>query len=154
MVYDALVHGAVGAVFFGSHQLRNEIPLDEPLWDSGVHALAAELAEIGATLRRGQDVNGLRVQPASLVARNVRLEDREYLLVVNEAAAEIDGTLDFADGVARVCELPGDRCVEIEGDRMVEKFAAWEVRVYRIVRQVAPAASRAGGSPSEPRVTG
>lgn len=134
MVYDALVHGAAGAVFFGSHQLRNEIPLDEPLWDSGVRTVGMELVEIGVALRRGQVAGDLRVQPASLVARYVRFEGREYLLVVNEAATEIAGTLHFQDGAARVCELPGGRCVEIEGDRMVESFAPWGVRVYRVVR--------------------
>jgi hypothetical protein len=134
MTYDALVHGAAGVIVFGSHQLRNTIPLDEPLWDIGVRALGRELAEIGGTLRHGHSVGDLRIEPASLVARGVRLAGREYVLAVNESAAAFGGTLHLDAGLREAHELPGNRRVETDGHRIAQTFGPWGVHVYRITR--------------------
>lgn len=134
MVYDALVHGARGIAFFGSHQLRDRIPLDEPVWDVGVRGIARELEAIGPALRFGAVVSGIAAEPAELAWRGVRWAGEEFLLVVNESGAATGGSISLVGDLTGARELFENRAIAIEQSRMTDSFPPWGVHVYRLSR--------------------
>jgi hypothetical protein len=134
MVYDAVVHGARGVIFFGSHQLRNTIPLDEPVWDVGVRRAARELGIIGPLLLRGEPLNDVSAQPKSIVARGWRSCDSEILIATNASASPETGLLCFGDGVRRAYDIFEDRRPTVDRGCLHDEFEAYGVHIYRITR--------------------
>jgi hypothetical protein len=134
MVYDALVHGARGVMFFGSHQLRNTIPLDEPVWDAGVRRAARELGIIGPLLLRGEPLGDVSAQPKSLAARGWRSCDSQLLIAINTSASPEIGLLCFGDGIRDAYDIFEDRRPIVDRGCLRDEFGAHGVHVYRIAR--------------------
>jgi len=130
MVYDALIHGARGIVFFGSHQLRNTIPLDEPLWDRGVRDIARELGEIGPALLRCGHPCPVPAAPAALVA--VQCEGSDLLIAANATAVPVAGTLRLGGDAASVREIFDNREISVADGVLRDDYSAYQVHVYVI----------------------
>lgn len=134
MAYDALVHGARGVIFFGSHQLRNLIPLDEPVWNTAVRTLARELQVIGPTLRLGETNDSLVVEPPFVVARSARWMGREIVIAVNESDQAISAAILLEQPAAHAHELFERRPANIQDRRIIDAFPPWGVHVYAVTR--------------------
>jgi hypothetical protein len=130
MVYDALIHGARGVIFFGSHQLRNTIPLDAPVWSSGVRAVTRELAEIGPALLRCDLPRAVAADPQALEAMRCAGSATDLVIAANAGGASVDGRLTL-DG-RRVREIFDGRELDIVQGILNDSFTPYQVHVYAI----------------------
>jgi len=117
MVYDALLYGARGVIFFGSHQLRNTIPLDEPVWDVGVRSAVRELGRIGPVLLHGEP-----------------LGDAALVIAANTSPSPETGVVCFGDGIRDAYELFEDHHPTADQDCLRDDFRPYGVHVYGITR--------------------
>jgi hypothetical protein len=134
MVYDALLSGARGIAFFGSHQLRNTIPLEEPLWDNGVRTLAGELRAVGPVLLAGVPTDEVTATPGVIVTRAVGNDDAELLLAANTTDSNVDAVIRFGRAVFAAQEIFDGYVLRVEDDAIRDGFAPHGVHVYRIER--------------------
>jgi hypothetical protein len=134
MVYDVLVHGARGVIFFGSHQLRNTIALDEPVWDVGVRTVARELGIIGPLLLGAEPLSDVTAQPASLVTHGWRSRHSQLVVATNATPFPAAGLLCFSDGISDAHEVFEDRHPPVAQECLHDDFQPYGVHVYRIAR--------------------
>lgn len=136
MVYDALLHGARGITFFGSHQLRNLIPLDEPVWDDGVRRATRELGQIGSVTHRSEPVEGVSGDPAALVVAGFRAGEEEIVIAANGTDAPVAGTIRWDTAIADAYEIFDQRRPDVATYTVRDDFDPYGVHVYRITRFV------------------
>jgi hypothetical protein len=134
MVYDALAGGAGGIVFFGSHQLRNTIRLDDPVWNEGVRRVVRELRSIGPTLLAGERTGGAFAEPAGVEVFTVRSSTRELIVARNTTAAALDAVLHFEAIIAEAVEIFDERRVFLTGSELHDSFDPYGVHVYEVLR--------------------
>ena len=134
MAHDAGAPGAAGVAFFGSHQLRNLIPLDAPVWMLGVARVAGELALVGPRLRDGAPLSIIAAEPDSVVVRAVRSEHGDLAVAVNEANVPVAATLQFDRTPSEAWEVFEERGVVTDGSELHDDFAPYGVHVYRVGR--------------------
>lgn len=134
MAYDAVVHGARGVIFFGSHELRNTIPLDEAIWGIGVRRLAHELTSIGRLLIEGEPLSDLSVQPAEIAARGWQLGDSQLVIAANPSNAAAIVELCFNGGISDAYEMFDAYHPTREDACVRDALAPHGVHVYRVSR--------------------
>lgn len=145
MVYQALIHGARGLIFFGGHMTAGLAPEDLPRgwnWRFWNRVLRPVIEEIGD---RGPLYPAL-LAPNSTAAVRVsggvegclrEVGDDVFLLACKREGETVQATftgLPAADGPAEVLfEAP--RTVEVKDGAVTDWFAPFEVHVYRLRRR-------------------
>ena len=141
MAFDAIVHGAVGVLYWG----LNSVPEEALLWGH-MRRVVGELARLEPVLAAPDSTHRLwcaaRVAEGEAVpGRGVKLTIREapegtYVLAVNEESYAVTGAVEGVDwGVSEVEVLGEDRRITVDAERgeWEDAWSGYGVHVYRLV---------------------
>lgn len=126
MAYDAILHGAVGIVYWGASYEAQ----DAPIWDS-LRRMARELADITPALISPERVEATVEGAPGVLAQGRRVDGRLWVIAVNELPEAADARIRVPGagaGFERVAEAGAAEA----GDGVIrDRFAPYGVHVYR-----------------------
>lgn len=146
-VWMAINHGATGIAWFchrwtqvdGQRKLfSTRMPLADPQVGAAVREIAAEVKSLAAVINSAALKDRVRAEGLELDLAARQADGWVYIFAVERGGAGGAATLSVEDlGAADVEVIGENRTLRAEGGRFQDRFAPWEVHLYR-ARAAAP----------------
>ncbi|MBM3474752.1 MAG: hypothetical protein FJX75_15925 [Armatimonadetes bacterium] len=126
MAYDAILHGAVGIIYWGASYEDQE----SDIWNS-LRRMAGELAQLSPALI-AQERPSVTVNEGPVIATARRVDGKLWIIAANESDAPAEATLSGLDGVTRLERFAEEGAAPtVEQGSFRDAFEGWGVHVYR-----------------------
>jgi hypothetical protein len=126
MAYDAILHGAVGIIYWGASYEDQE----SDIWNS-LRRIAGELAQLSPALV-AQERPAVKVSEGPVIATARRVDGKLWVMAVNESDAPTEATLSGLEGVTRLERFAEESAApKVEQSSLRETFEGWGVHIYR-----------------------
>ena len=143
LVWMSLIHGARGLIYF-VHQFKPKFIeaglLADPETTAAVTAINRQIKELAPVLNSPTLADAVRAESSSATAPiDVMVKRRDgplyvFAVAMRDKPAEATFTIKAAEGLSRVEVLGEHRTLEIKAGQFVDKFAGYQVHLYKITK--------------------
>jgi hypothetical protein len=126
MAYDAILHGAVGIVYWGGHYEDQA----SDIWQS-VRRIARELSDLSPVLV-ARERPAVSVEGQGIIAAGRRVDGKLWIIAVNESDTRTRATIaGLADATHFERFAEEGEALAVHSGAMHDAFEPWGVHVYR-----------------------
>ena len=126
MAYDAILHGAVGIVYWGASYEAQ----DAPIWDS-LRRVARELADLTPALVAAERVAVTVEGAPGVLALGRRVDGKVWVIAANERTAPATAQIHAAGAAGTFERVAESAELRVDADVIQDAFAPYGVHVYR-----------------------